>query len=279
MGATWRRGALLAQLPFSLHALTARVSPNSHSLLRLRHSTAAALEHGARAGGRAATVETLDFQGVDFYPRLGFREAYVARGVGAQRNRALHYFTRDGRGLEGEDSPGPTDEESKQSDGAPQSCPLRLRLQGVDLPVFLRPIPEESSGASYGFLTSTMAEHSAARTGGQKAHFSRWALAAREAGADTASPPLGVISGMAFWGVLAVSELVVAEPARGRGVGSALLEAALVHGRALGCALATVSTFDWQAPHFYEARGWRHCFDSLGWKRGATLRHFQRRIC
>lgn len=76
---------------------------------------------------------------------------------------------------------------------------------------------------------------------------SGWFAYAFEAVAEgAAAERVGAITGMAFWGLLIVSLVVVEEPWRSRGVGSALLEAALRLGREKGCTVCEVETMTFQ---------------------------------
>jgi len=59
-----------------------------------------------------------------------------------------------------------------------------------------------------------------------------------------------------LWHWLTIDLMWVDERRRGGGVGAALLSAVEDQARALGCRWAEVTTFDFQAPGFYEARGY-----------------------
>jgi len=62
--------------------------------------------------------------------------------------------------------------------------------------------------------------------------------------------------GFTWGGCCFVSYLWVAAALRGRGVGSALLEAVEGHAREKGCRLVLLSTHSFQAPSFYFRRGY-----------------------
>jgi GNAT superfamily N-acetyltransferase len=59
------------------------------------------------------------------------------------------------------------------------------------------------------------------------------------------------------WGWLIIDALWVAEPLRGRGLGSVLLRQAEQMAASQGCTDALLGTFDFQARGFYERHGYR----------------------
>ena len=67
---------------------------------------------------------------------------------------------------------------------------------------------------------------------------------------------IGAIVGVRLYDWLYVEYLAVAEPARGTGVGSRLLERAEEHARELELRGIALDTFRYQAPSYYEARGY-----------------------
>ena len=67
---------------------------------------------------------------------------------------------------------------------------------------------------------------------------------------------VGAIVGFRLYDWLYVEYLAVAEPARGTGVGGSLLERAEAHARELELKGVALDTFRYQAPSYYEARGY-----------------------
>lgn len=68
---------------------------------------------------------------------------------------------------------------------------------------------------------------------------------------------VGGIIGEIHWTTLMIDYLWAAEVQRGRGLGSALLRGIEAEGARLGCTSAYVTTFDFQAPAFYQRLGFR----------------------
>ncbi|MDQ6831207.1 MAG: GNAT family N-acetyltransferase [Gemmatimonadota bacterium] len=73
---------------------------------------------------------------------------------------------------------------------------------------------------------------------------------------DDAGAVVGGLIGEIKWGWLYVSKLWVDDRFRGRGAGSALMNAAEAHARSRGCANAYLDTFEYQARPFYERLGY-----------------------
>jgi GNAT superfamily N-acetyltransferase len=73
---------------------------------------------------------------------------------------------------------------------------------------------------------------------------------------DDSGTVIGGITGYTWGGCCYVSYLWVAEEYRGKGVGSALLQAAETKARDQGCTVAIVSSHSFQAPGFYTRLGY-----------------------
>ena len=67
----------------------------------------------------------------------------------------------------------------------------------------------------------------------------------------------GILACCILWNVLAIESLWVAEEYRGYGFASELLEEVEGEAREMGCHLAQLDTFDFQARGFYEKKGYR----------------------
>ena len=74
---------------------------------------------------------------------------------------------------------------------------------------------------------------------------------------DDSGTVVGGIYGYTWGGCCYVSYLWVAEGHRGKGVGSALLQAAETNAKDKGCTVAIVSSHSFQAPGFYTRLGYR----------------------
>ena len=73
---------------------------------------------------------------------------------------------------------------------------------------------------------------------------------------DAAGAIVAGISGYTWAGCCYVAHLWVAEALRARGLGGALLQAVEAHAKAKGCAIVLLASHSFQAPGFYERRGY-----------------------
>jgi ribosomal protein S18 acetylase RimI-like enzyme len=81
---------------------------------------------------------------------------------------------------------------------------------------------------------------------------------------DKDSTILGGCNGCTLYGSLHIDQLWVAESHRHQGLGSQLVEAALLYGKNKGCLFATVNTMDWEALGFYQKAGFNIEFERHG---------------
>lgn len=90
---------------------------------------------------------------------------------------------------------------------------------------------------------------------------------------------VGAVSADLAWGAVSIHRLVVSkEFRRGKGIGSALLLAALRKGQELGAQLATVETFEYQAPGFYPRYGFALDHVEAGWHKAGGFHYFSRPV-
>ena len=84
------------------------------------------------------------------------------------------------------------------------------------------------------------------------------------------------ITGAAYWGKLHIRILWVHPDYQFRGLGSRLVDWAEERGRELRCTSALVDTMSFQAPAFYERRGYRRFGVSRGYEDGASRYYFEK---
>ena len=84
---------------------------------------------------------------------------------------------------------------------------------------------------------------------------------------------VGGLTGMTFWGWLAIDHLWVREDARGRGYGARLVQMAEEEAVARGCRRALLDTMSFQAPEFYRKLGYQE-FGVLEGFAGPHSRHY-----
>ena len=93
---------------------------------------------------------------------------------------------------------------------------------------------------------------------------------------DQSNMLIGGLTGEVFWNALYIASLWVEDTHRRHGYGSALLRAAEDAARAEGCALAYLSTFDFQAPAFYDRHGYEAFGELAGVPRGSRRIWFRK---
>ena len=84
------------------------------------------------------------------------------------------------------------------------------------------------------------------------------------------------ITGAAYWGKLHIRILWVHPDYQSKGLGSRLMDWAEERGRELRCTSALVDTMSFQAPAFYERRGYRRFGVSEGYEGGASRYYFEK---
>lgn len=95
---------------------------------------------------------------------------------------------------------------------------------------------------------------------------------------DDADALRGGIAGYLWGGWLHITLLWVHESMRGHGFGAQLLAAVESHALEHGCTDAYLSTFDFQAPEFYRARGYQGFGELLDCPRGHAYHFLRKRL-
>ena len=78
------------------------------------------------------------------------------------------------------------------------------------------------------------------------------------------------IAGHTWGGVAEIAQLWVEPSQRGRGLGLALLDAAIAEAKARGCKRMFLMTYEFQAPGLYEKRGFARLIEVPDWPEGHT---------
>ena len=81
---------------------------------------------------------------------------------------------------------------------------------------------------------------------------------------------IGAALGYSWGGISELKQLWVAEPSRGRGLGSALLDKFVNEARKRGARRIWLASYDFQAPAFYERAGFTRVVDLKDWPIGHT---------
>ncbi|MGB8183686.1 MAG: GNAT family N-acetyltransferase [Pseudolabrys sp.] len=87
---------------------------------------------------------------------------------------------------------------------------------------------------------------------------------------DTDGNIIGAALGYSWGGISELKQLWVAEPSRGRGLGSALLDKFINQARKRGARRIWLASYDFQAPAFYERAGFTRVIDLKDWPIGHT---------
>jgi len=89
---------------------------------------------------------------------------------------------------------------------------------------------------------------------------------------------LGAVVVTFLWNGMEINSLWIDEPIRGQGWGSKLMEAVENEGKKRGCTIAYTNTFTWQAPGFYEKRGYKIYGKLDNFPKGASLTYFVKQL-
>jgi len=85
---------------------------------------------------------------------------------------------------------------------------------------------------------------------------------------DASGVRIAAIAGHTWGGVAEIDQLIVEPAHRGKGLGLALLDAAIAEASVRGCKRMFLMTYDFQAPWLYERRGFARVIEVPGWPEG-----------
>lgn len=94
---------------------------------------------------------------------------------------------------------------------------------------------------------------------------------------DSGRVVAGVV-GTAYWGKIHIRILWVHPDYQSGALGSRLVDWVEERGRELRCTAALVDTMSFQAPEFYERRGYRQFGVSQGYEGGASRHYFEKEL-
>jgi ribosomal protein S18 acetylase RimI-like enzyme len=236
--------------------------PHARGVGRALLSTLAAESQRGPAKAAVLHLCTLDYQGVDYYPRLGFIEDYILTGLPG--GRSITYFSRPiGEGTPG----GLIDDSAKQQ----LSGYVIETINSIEDPSKFASIQENTLR----FLRSTFVQHSLEAINSE----SGWFSYSFEAVERSSGKIIGGVTGMGYFGNLVISLLMVDPEHRSKGVGSALVDVALQRGKEKGITRCVVETMNFQAPDFYNKKlGFINAGVVRGFKDGSSLLRFVKDI-
>ena len=85
---------------------------------------------------------------------------------------------------------------------------------------------------------------------------------------DGGGARIGAVAGHTWADIAEILQLWVEPEHRGKGLGLALLDAAIAEARARGCRRVFLMTYDFQAPGLYERRGFTRLIEVPDWPEG-----------
>ena len=85
---------------------------------------------------------------------------------------------------------------------------------------------------------------------------------------DEEGRTVAITAGYTWAGISEIKQMWVDEAFRGRGYGRALLDAMVAEAKRRGVSRVWVSSYDFQAPGFYERRGFKRMAEFDGWPEG-----------
>jgi len=197
-----------------------------------------ALRQSQEWGATLAHVRTLDYQAPLYYARLGFGMDLTRSVSGAWvHERAYYCFSA---------AVPPLDTGTTLS-GLTDPQPLS-KINGANITITAAPADRKD------FSEATFGAHTLATVGRPHPSFPRRTV--YEA-LDRNGVQVGAIETSIVWDVMWVKLLAVLPTSRRKGVGKALLTAALARAQALGSALAAVVATDVESRSFFVHAGWQ----------------------
>ena len=88
---------------------------------------------------------------------------------------------------------------------------------------------------------------------------------------------IGAIKGEIFWQTIHIDLLIILPECRKMGIGTKLYDLAINLAKEKNCTMATVETFDFQAPIYWESKGFNVDFKREGYGKN-TLYYFSKKI-
>ena len=187
-------------------------------------------EARARAGATVVHLATFDFQGLAYYPRVG--------------------FTKDA------DLPGWSDGIAAAFFSLPSDSPAAdaaVAAAAAPGPFVLETLTDEDADVEQ-FASDEIAAQELEAIGHDDGFFAV-SYAALTPGGPNGSERVGAATAVGFWGGLIITGVAVVPHARRTGVGRALVERLLAAGRERGCLLATIDVLNVTGTAFWERLG------------------------
>jgi len=212
-------------------------------------------------------LTTFDFQGFEYYPKLGFHQDAVLAGWAHGMSAAFFSLPL------GIDEAGDAERLLQ-----PQHSPA----SDATLPDFT--IEPVEMSALNTFLTEVFVSHAQETLGLDEQDFvfafearvPAGVAAAQHTGGEQPTVRVATVTASSFWGGVMVRCVAVDEPYRGRGIGSRLVQLALEYARSRGCSVATVDLLSTEAREqdsFWRRLGFREFGRTPGFVDGAEMVH------
>ena len=207
-------------------------------------------------------LATFDFQGLEYYPKLGFHQDAALAGWAHGMSAAFFSLPL------GIDEAGDAERL------------LQLQHSQASEPPDFTIEPVEQSAIDT-FLTEVFASHAQETLGLDEQDFdfafeARVPAAAQRTAGEQPTVRVAAVTAVSFWGGVMLRCVAVDEPYRGRGIGSRLVQLALEYARSRGCSVATVDLLSTEAREqdsFWRRLGFREFGRTPGFVDGAEMVH------